>query len=58
MDLWTLWSQSSSCSAFFIVPNSIRDHHTKFEIDWRILTCIKLFNVKNVCENESLMPMD
>ena len=29
---WTFESQLSSCYALYIVPNSIRNHHTMFEI--------------------------
>ncbi len=33
MDVWTFWSQLSSCYTLYIVPFCIRNHHTKFEID-------------------------
>ncbi len=29
IDVWTSWSQLSSCYAFHIVPNFIRNYHTK-----------------------------
>ena len=38
MDVWTFRSQLSSCYAVYSVPNCIRNHHTKFEIDTTILT--------------------
>ncbi len=37
MDVWTFWS---SCYAFYIVPNCIRNHHTEFESDRTILTYV------------------
>ena len=41
MDVWTFCSQLSSYCDFYIVPNCIRNHHTKFEIDRTILTYLK-----------------
>ena len=44
MDIWTFWSQLLSCCAFYIVPNCIKNHHTKFEIGRTILKkkwCLK-----------------
>ena len=40
MDVWTFWSELSSCYAFYIVPNCIRNHHAKFEIDRTFQTCL------------------
>ena len=38
MDVYTFWSQLSSCYAFYIVPYCIRNHYTEFKIDRIILT--------------------
>ncbi len=38
MDIRTFWSQLSSCYAFYIVHNYIKNHHTEFEIERTILT--------------------
>ena len=37
IDVWTFCSQLSSCCSFYIGPNCIRNHHTKFEIDRTII---------------------
>ena len=33
IDVWTFWSEISSCYAFYIVPICIRNPLTNFEID-------------------------
>ncbi len=39
-DVLTFWSGLKSCYALYIVPNCIRNHHTEFENDETILTCL------------------
>ena len=45
MDVWTCWSQFSSCYAVYIVPNCFKNHHTEFEndyyYDYRLLLIIE-----------------
>ncbi len=45
MDVWTIWSQSSSCYAFYIEPNCFRNLHTKFGNDKTIFQP-ELINLK------------
>ncbi len=47
MDVWT-FSQLSSCCAFYIVLNCIKNHHTKFKIDKTIIRCNKYYIMKKM----------